>query len=421
MKSMSLEELQDHIQELNSIAGAQLQEIETHPKGLAFAFYKKGRIWWILDLTIQQPMSLVLFEETPWKKKSGPKPVALFLNSHAKNTFLTKAEILLGQGRVISVELASNSKKITVEVHLIPKAVNVIVQDGDKKIAWAKPRDLGTAPVMVGSHRELTDLKFEWLNEQASKNKNQNSEVPLKKEAALHQAELALEKKRKALMSMTDQLQADHGQLWQQLGEILKSTEIQQLDPQWKSFVGEDSDRIRLMQKCFEKAKQFEKKKQGTKDRIEILTKEIVQLEKSIATGNFPAQKSGQVRHQLKDAKAEGRTKSFDGFTASKGKSAADNLALLRSAKAWDLWVHLRDYPSSHLIIAIDKGKKVPDAVVMQAALWLAESSVKSKGNVSGMKLDVVVSECRFVRPIKGDKIGRVHYQNEKVLTVIIP
>lgn len=418
---MSLEELQDHVAELNSVAGAQLQEIETHPKGLAFAFYKKGRIWWILDLTLQQPMSLILYDETPWKKKTGPKPVALFLNSHAKNTFLAKAEILQDQGRVISVELVSSIKKIRIQVHLIPKAVNVIVDDGEKKISWAKPRDLGTAPVMVGSRRELTDLKFEWLNEQSSKTKNQNLEIPLKKEAALHQAELAIEKKRKALASMTEQLQNDQGQQWQKLGEILKSTEIHQLDQEWKSFIGSGQNRFQLMQKSFEKAKQFEKKKQGTKDRIEILIKEIKQIEKSIESGNFSSQKQGQVRHQLKDAKAEGRTKTFDGFVTSKGKSAADNLALLRSAKAWDLWVHLRDYPSSHLIIAIDKGKKVPDGVVMQAALWLAESSVKAKGSISGMKLDVVVCECRFVRPIKGDKIGRVHYQNEKVLTVIIP
>jgi hypothetical protein len=105
------------------------------------------------------------------------------------------------------------------------------------------------------------------------------------------------------------------------------------------------------MQKCFDKSKQFEKKKQGTRERIEILTIEVRQLEKSIESGNFPTQKLGQVRHQLKDAKAEGRTKTFDGFVASKGKSAADNLALLRSAKAWDLWVHLRDMINHYLTL----------------------------------------------------------------------
>ncbi|MFN8845269.1 MAG: DUF814 domain-containing protein, partial [Bdellovibrionales bacterium] len=79
------------------------------------------------------------------------------------------------------------------------------------------------------------------------------------------------------------------------------------------------------------------------------------------------------------------------------------------------------DYPGSHLILSLDKGQSVPQEVLNEAALWLAESSVKSKVKLSGMRFDVLGVECRFVRPIKGDKLGRVNYQNERVFTVIMP
>lgn len=421
MKAMSLAELQDHIQELNTLKGAQLQDIETHAKGLQFSLYRQGRIWWLLELTPQQPMSVVLFEETPWRKKTGPKPLALFLNSNAKNLYFVEARISPDQGRIFQVEFASKEKKVILEIHLIPKAVNVVASIDNKSISWAKPRDLSAAPAIEGSHREASDIKFEWLKEQSLHPKNQTSAIPLAANPEVVRAEQALQKKKKALSAMQAQLNSGEDVKWAELGEKLKSQEISDLGPEWAPYLKEGLSRIELMQKSFQKFKLLQKKKQGTLDRIEILMKEIGQLEKALETGSFKKVQPPQVRQQLKDAGAEGRTKTFSNFIASKGKSAADNLALLRTAKAWDLWVHLRDYPSSHVIVARDKNQKVPETVLHEAALWLAESSMKSKLSLSGTRLDVIVAECRFVRSIKGDKIGRVHYQNERTFTVIIP
>lgn len=418
---MSLIELEDHIQELNQLKGAQLQEIETHPKGLQFSFYRQGRIWWILELTPQQPMSIVLFEETPWRKKTGPKPLALFLNSNAKNLYFSEARVIENRGRIFQVELSSKEKKLILEIHLIPKAVNVIAQVDGKSISWSKPRELSAAPVVEGTHRELSDLKFEWLKEQSTPQKLQTHGIPLAANPDVVRTEQALHKKRKALVAMQAQLNSDEASQWLNLGELLKVHDIHELGHEWSSYLKDNLSRADLMQKCFQKFKLLQRKKQGTLDRVDILIKEIGDLERALETGLFKKIQPLQSRQQLKVAGAEGRTKTFSGFVASKGKSAADNLALLRTAKAWDLWIHLRDYPSSHVIVARDKNQKVPDSILHEAALWLAESSMKSKLSLSGTRLDVVVAECRFVRPIKGDKIGRVHYQNERSFTIIIP
>ncbi|MFN9065949.1 MAG: DUF814 domain-containing protein, partial [Bdellovibrionales bacterium] len=152
----------------------------------------------------------------------------------------------------------------------------------------------------------------------------------------------------------------------------------------------------------------------------EELKQEVMALKLQMESGKWQPD-AAQPRKLMKKAEATGRNREIKGFTASKGKSAQDNLALLRAAKAWDLWLHLRDYPGSHLILSLDKGQSVPQEVLNEAALWLAESSVKSKVKLSGMRFDVLVVECRFVRPIKGDKLGRVNYQNERVFTVIMP
>ena len=40
--------------------------------------------------------------------------------------------------------------------------------------------------------------------------------------------------------------------------------------------------------------------------------------------------------------------------------------------------------------------------------------------DLRGQMFDILVAECRHVRPIKGDKVGRVNYTNERVLRVSI-
>ena len=49
------------------------------------------------------------------------------------------------------------------------------------------------------------------------------------------------------------------------------------------------------------------------------------------------------------------------------GRNAKENQTLLKIAKSNDLWMHIRDIPSSHLIIKTDK-QNLPDAVIEKAA-----------------------------------------------------
>ncbi len=396
--------------------GAQLQEIETHPNGLALGLYKKGRIWWIIDLSPQFPVSLFFNEESPWKHKVSPKPVALFLNSHVKNLYLSKLEQDPEDPRIWHVEWVGAGRLVRMEVRLIPKAPNLIVEAGPKSIAWSKPK--GLPPVsQVPPPQDLStldEIKTEWL-------KRQQRPPSGKKDDWQSRRNKDIAKKTKALKEIQEQLASGEMEKWKTLGELLKSFEVHELGSEWKEFTKFSKGRVELMQHAFDKAKQLERKRAGTLERVEILKREVAQLEMQTEPPETWGQNGKPSRQLLKEARAEGRTKKIGDFTASRGKNAKDNLALLRAAKAWDLWVHLQDYPSSHVVIAVAKNQKVPDSIIQQAALWLIQETVRTKTLMSGSSVDVLVAECRYVRPIKGDKLGRVHYQNERVLRVVIP
>lgn len=57
------------------------------------------------------------------------------------------------------------------------------------------------------------------------------------------------------------------------------------------------------------------------------------------------------------------------------------------------------------------------DAELKQIASWLINET-KLKGANLGGTFEVLIAECRFVTPIKGDSLGRVNYRNERVFRV---
>ncbi|MGZ5279080.1 MAG: DUF814 domain-containing protein, partial [Pseudobdellovibrionaceae bacterium] len=59
--------------------------------------------------------------------------------------------------------------------------------------------------------------------------------------------------------------------------------------------------------------------------------------------------------------------------------------------------------------------KEVPLKMIQKVSEWLIHETIGHKKIEIGSKYDVVVVECRYVRPIKGDKLGRVTYHNPQV------
>lgn len=103
-----------------------------------------------------------------------------------------------------------------------------------------------------------------------------------------------------------------------------------------------------------------------------------------------------------------------DGFVIWVGRNSRQNEQVtFGKGGGLDLWLHAHDVPGSHVIVKFD-GRPIPELVVEQAAAIAAYySTSRDEGKVL-----VDVTECRYVKKIKGAGPGMVTYRNETTRTV---
>lgn len=412
MKALTQQELQTFVSTFKPVLeGAQLQEVLVSDRGLALGFRRETSLWLILDLVPNTPMMLLFDGNNPFKKGPKAKPVSLFLRSHAEDLYITDFFVEEQWGRVAKLVLKNTHKSCEIEIRLIPKQCNVIVKAEGKTIAWDRPLDLNPPPVVENPPpaRSLEEIHEEWLSEQQGKAPKPSLDPVAQWEK---QRQKDLEKKRKALEEITKQVESEPEALWSEAGNWLKTHGNLQVPEHLKSCINFKESLSWNIETCFAKAKQLAAKKDGARERLAELVLEIAALEKASYSEKSQAPKLVDL---MQKTEARGRKLHLQsGAIAYCGKSAADNLALLRQAKAWDYWLHLKDYPGAHAIIHRQRDQEVPAAEIQQVAGWVAKESLSSKSIMLGQKVAVVMVECRFVRPIKGDRLGRVTYHSEK-------
>ncbi len=98
-----------------------------------------------------------------------------------------------------------------------------------------------------------------------------------------------------------------------------------------------------------------------------------------------------------------------EGIKISLGKSERGNIELLRNARARDVWLHLKDRPSAHVIISTDK-QELPRHILEAAAKLCVDFSVFEKGSYL-----VDYTPRREVRVQEG---ANVLYTNFKTLVI---
>lgn len=102
-----------------------------------------------------------------------------------------------------------------------------------------------------------------------------------------------------------------------------------------------------------------------------------------------------------------------DGFMVRVGRNNVENDELTFSAKGGDLWLHAKDYHSSHIIIETN-GKEVPEKVILTAAEICA---YYSKGRDSG-KVEIVYTKKKYVKKPPKSKLGFCIYTDFKSVIV---
>lgn len=91
------------------------------------------------------------------------------------------------------------------------------------------------------------------------------------------------------------------------------------------------------------------------------------------------------------------------------GRNSKENQAILKLAKSNDIWMHIRDIPSSHLIIKTDK-QNLPDSVIEKAAKLCVDFSLSQAGDY-----DVDYCKRRFVKIQEGSSVEYDKYKTVRV------
>lgn len=125
------------------------------------------------------------------------------------------------------------------------------------------------------------------------------------------------------------------------------------------------------------KAKHIHIQIENLQNKIHFLDSQIAFVERFGDNGEiFGISNKIHKRHTQKDLEYF----FVQGFKVSIGRNAKDNQRLLESAKADDIWLHIRDVPSAHVIIHCGK-KTPPNDVLYRVAQILVGLYVSKKGS----------------------------------------
>jgi predicted ribosome quality control (RQC) complex YloA/Tae2 family protein len=99
----------------------------------------------------------------------------------------------------------------------------------------------------------------------------------------------------------------------------------------------------------------------------------------------------------------------IDDYKVLIGRNSKENQALLKIAKSNDIWMHIRNIPSSHLIIKTDK-QNLPDSVIEKASKLCVDFSLNQAGDY-----DVDYCKRRFVKIQEGSNVEYDKYKTIRV------
>lgn len=427
---MNVLEIDESIDDIQKALGFQAQVVYFYDKTLVIKLWQ-NHVSYFLVLSLQwgQQGVFLIPDEGKFKPRIEKKPIYLFAKSHLIPSTFLDIQRDLNAGRKVELFFANEKEEeLKIVINLIPSTMNLELHKGSKSIYLLKPKDqpeMKNVDLSKVQARTLDTLKKPWLEDfgfktKFSENKKKISEVlpsDSNKESKLVQPkkltglELEISKKKKALKKVKADLDEKMKDHFFEFAQLLTFDPIKAKE-KFPEFYDERKNIHKLKDLYFEKHKALSAKRNRVEERLRTLKLEIKHLE-SISEEDWLNTKAQGVKVKP-DMKSSMKTRKLEvasDLVAYYGKSAADNMKLLRAAKAWHLWFHIKDLPSAHMILFRDKSRSISDEEIKKASLWLiSEVASESKGAT----VEVLMTECRYVKPIKGDRLGRVNYSQEQ-------
>jgi hypothetical protein len=426
---MNFLEFQGGVERIRALlVGMQFQDFSIQDKEFLLLFYANKSF--ILRLSLKTPPVFFLEDEKfKLEKKTEKVPLALFLSKHFLRKKVTDVKYLEEWGRKFEIHLKDEKQNpFLIEVILVPGFQNVglfVNDDGkEKKIYWNKPRELAEftsdSKAEVSEFRSLDIIREEWyadLNSSKKQSSEKNNSL-VSEESWKIELRKKIKKKSEAIEKIKQQSVENEIVIERlyAIGEQLKYKPLSQLSADDQSWLNQTQSKTIDREQIFKKAKVLAAKKDGMNSRITVLIEEIKTLTRSLEQG------PPRLKHKISIAgKEDVSTRKLEVgpmLSVYMGKNAKDNVQLLKNSQPWELWFHLKDYPSAYAITRKNKATPVEHADLIKMATWFAKECFKNHKEKAPTHIEVIYTECRFVKLLKGDKLGRVTHTNTKTLRV---
>ena len=395
VKALNQIELDQLIVFCRPLLGSELNRVQQVGELFRLQFYgPSGSFWLNLNLKPGQTLMALSQSATKLDRKGskGKSPVVLFLDSHFKGRPLDTIEPLADFGRVFKMVFQGAE----IEIRLIPTQPNLIARAAGKSISWNRIKEM--TPV-TSSFTDQTPVRspLDLLRDLESL-----MVQPIASGLSIEKPPEDFTKKRETLISrLESDLEKKLGSDLLRLAEVVRQTwdegvcvqEIVKVFPEKKS-----SSFPALKDWVFAEEKRAKEKIKRLQDRIEELKTELPPRPAVAKPGPKTREKVSYKTLRLST-----------GDRLFVGKNAHENLKLLRAAQPWYLWLHIKDIPAAYGIVELNRGQVLNESVVTESALaYLAELRKRYPGKLNDSKTEVIIAECRHVRPIKGEKLGRV-------------
>ncbi|MCJ8276429.1 MAG: hypothetical protein HRT44_03265 [Bdellovibrionales bacterium] len=406
MASMNELEMEKMLQLHSNLEGAELTSLCYNEKALQLRFEKPERYWWVnLSLKPGSPYFFIASSRI-FLVRSLKKPLTIFLRTHFVSEKLLSMRRVSREGRVIEFQFSGEKK---LKASLFPGGQNLELEAHGKTLFAYKPKEVKASESSSEENFDVGDLD-RFLNLWQKQNKQETFKAKTSPDSKDNKKEI--KKKKNGLDKMKEKLESFKNSPWEPLGHWLKENQsLEDLPEIWSGMVDLSENLSWNIENAFAQHKKNQSKIDGTIERMKVLEEEIKNLEEGTVKKVKKPTPSLMTQSQ-----AKGRTFDVNGYKVYMGKSAKDNLTLLRKAKPWYLWLHIRDYPGAYGIIQCEKkGGELPLETLQKASQFVVKQSVGERAEGA---YQVLIAECRYVRPIKGAKSGQVTYSHEKVITV---
>ncbi len=456
---LSLQQLKALVDEMQSeLVGGQIRRIDQpHAWNIVLEIENKGSLHLLLFSTHRHHARCHLITKRDLNPLSPP-PFCQLLRAHLRYKKILSLEAL-EHDRIVRLRTAWQEGEAASEITLLAELKG---SDSNLLLLNAEGKIFGT---QYTSHRRSLSLGASYQATTIKPPLLPITEMPrlasLNASAehffrALEEKETRETAKRNLLFKYNHEIRKNHRRLsrlstrllevqaasrFRNLGEILKMHlhEIEAGASQFQTSDPNDPDAKPVliplnpvlsptenMAQLFKQYKRGERNIGAIQSAIKIVQKKIAQLdtekvkamtEEAVVNAASTAYPSAAKKKRKEEKAGPPRYRSADDIILIVGRDDLENTCVtFEIARGKDLWFHARGVPGAHLIVRMGRQKDLPHQSLLDAAT-LALHFSRSKEDGKG---EVIYTQKKYLRKVKGGKQGAVLWTQEKTIHIAI-